>query len=148
LDTFVKLAEGKTLEPRLAPLTSQTLFKTVREACEDNRRGYERRGVTFEIDRQSLDAIDSANVLADHDLLEQAINNLLDNAFKYSYANTEIRVSAHVESDRFSLRISNVGFEIRAEDIPRLRKRGERGEKAQLATGQGAGLGWWLVDNI
>src|SRR5262249_1245318 len=67
---------------------------------------------------------------------------------KYSYANTEIRVSAHVESDRFSLRISNVGFEIRAEDIPRLRKRGERGEKAQLATGQGAGLGWWLVDNI
>jgi signal transduction histidine kinase len=148
LNVFVKLAENKPLELKPAPLTSEFAFKTALEACEDNRRRYEKRRLQFRIERDSFDVLGRVDAAVDPGLFQQAVNNVVDNAFKYSYAGTVIDVRLMMEGDFVAFSVSNRGLEVRREDIPRLKRRGERGERARLASGEGAGLGWWLVDNI
>jgi signal transduction histidine kinase len=85
-------------------------------------------------------------------LIEQALGNLLDNAGKYSYPKTAITTRGglirHKEKPCFYIAVMNYGFPISLSDRNRLTERGYRGTKAMLATGEGAGIGLWIVDRI
>src|SRR5205085_2574061 len=89
------------------------------------------------------------NVEIDPDLLDQAISNLLDNAAKYSFPHTRIDVTwGMTRGDRFHITVLNRGLSIRPDEIRSCRNRGWRGSRAMATTGEGSGIGLWIVENI
>jgi signal transduction histidine kinase len=107
------------------------------------------RGIRFRVDGRFYSLLGVINVEIDPDLLEQAISNLLDNAAKYSFPNTRIDIGwGLTRGDRFHLTVLNKGLTIRAEEVRTCRDRGWRGSMAAATTGEGSGIGLWIVDNI
>jgi len=76
--------------------------------------------------------------------------NLLDNAAKYSFNHTTVHVYAGIthRKGRFQITISNTGLPIHPHEISRCTNRGWRSQKAMMVTGEGSGIGLWIVDNI
>ena len=81
-------------------------------------------------------------------LMEQALVNLLDNAIKYSGADTEIRLT--IESDRnyFFIKVSDQGAGIPEQDLPRIFERFYRVDKGRSRDRGGTGLGLSIVKHI
>jgi two-component system phosphate regulon sensor histidine kinase PhoR len=81
-------------------------------------------------------------------LLEQAVVNLLDNAIKYSDANSLVRVEAGQEHDGIVVRVHDQGRGIGKEHLPRLFERFYRADKARSRDLGGTGLGLAIVKHI
>ena len=88
--------------------------------------------------------------LADVDRLDLIFDNLLDNAVKYSYADTTVRITGGaLPNDKdvwFSFQ--NQGLPISADDVDRLAYRGHRGDKARMSHPEGTGIGLWMVAQL
>lgn len=80
-------------------------------------------------------------IKADRALLEMAINNLLNNAFKYTKKGDKISVKYLIEDKDITLTITNSGNGISQEDLPYIFERYYRGsEVAKHRSGTGIGL--------
>jgi signal transduction histidine kinase len=44
--------------------------------------------------------------------------------------------------------VANEGFEVKPDEVPKLKQRGYRADNAVSATGEGSGIGLWIVDEI
>jgi signal transduction histidine kinase len=106
------------------------------------------RDLRFEVDRHSFDALGAMEIPLDRGLVEQAIGNLLDNAAKYSFPDTLVKVVGGMTKTAFTISVINRGLQMRAEDLSRSLERGWRSEEARLTTGEGSGIGLWLVNHI
>jgi signal transduction histidine kinase len=146
---FSTLSRGESLSPRLDFLSSADLLRLVITNADDTQLLTEpHRGIRIDVDRESVRTLGRILLLADSSFLGQCVGNLLDNAVKYSYRNTTIAVSGTTESDAFTLRISSTGIPIIAGDIERCTQKNWRGKAASTTTGEGSGLGLWIVDNL
>lgn len=79
----------------------------------------------------------------DADKVERALNNILDNAAKFTPSGGEIRVTGAPSTDGgrvIALDVSNTGSRIAEEDLPRVFDRFFRGDRARR-TASGSGLG-------
>ncbi|MBK6795262.1 MAG: ATP-binding protein [Acidobacteria bacterium] len=82
-------------------------------------------------------------------MIEQAIFNLLDNAVKYSFPNSEVRIYVGwTGTGRFHVSVQNKGIKLDPKDINECMTQGWQSEQAKAVDGSGAGLGLWLVNNI
>jgi two-component system phosphate regulon sensor histidine kinase PhoR len=83
-------------------------------------------------------------------LLEQAVTNLLENALKYSPADTTVTVgcAGGVDGDPSRVTVSDNGPGIGAEHLPRLFERFYRVDKARSRQMGGTGLGLAIVKHI
>ncbi|MGB7207202.1 MAG: GAF domain-containing protein [Pyrinomonadaceae bacterium] len=110
------------------------------------------RKIKFQISKESFMKLNQLSVKANFDYLEQAINCLIDNASKYSYEETTVRIfggEESVENQRyFYIAFENLGIEIKPDEIPKLVRRKYRGELAELIIGEGSGIGLWVTDHI
>jgi signal transduction histidine kinase len=79
-------------------------------------------------------------VFADIGLCERVIENLIDNAVRYTPADGSIIVSAAPEKDRMMVRVSDTGSGISPEDIPHLFDRLYRRDRQDSSSGSGLGL--------
>ena len=52
------------------------------------------------------------------------------------------------KGEEYFVSVANEGFEVRPEDASKLKQRGYRSDKAIWATGEGSGIGLWIVDEI
>lgn len=87
-------------------------------------------------------------VEGDRDALSSAVLNLLDNAFKYSPAETPVTLRASVIDGKVTIAVEDKGCGIAAEDRDRIFERFYRGTKTSGGPGQGVGLGLALVKRI
>jgi signal transduction histidine kinase len=144
------IALGKTPVLTLRRLRSDTLAKALVNAANDNKLMIDpKSNVNFRLDGESFKVLVSEECFADYDLLEQAIMNIADNAFKYSSHNSEVRISGGLTgTGRFYISVSNEGTRIRSRDVKRCSERGWRSEEAKLTVGEGSGIGLWIVQNI
>lgn len=98
----------------------------------------------------STEGSDDVLVLVDEEGLRQILNNLIDNAIKYSPANGSITVSwtpePHDEMVRIQVRDTGPG--IKAEFLPRLFERFYRVDKARSRELGGTGLGLSIVKHL
>ena len=93
------------------------------------------------VHRISLDIPpDLPPVRADYSRLERILLNLLTNAFKYSAAETPVRLHIARDDKEIVIRVSDQGTGIAAEDLPHLFERFFRAEGARQAEGIGLGL--------
>jgi len=101
------------------------------------------KGITVHTDLQ-LDG----PVLADPDLLAQAVSNLLDNAVKYTHASGEVTVRAASGGNDMRIAVANTGEEIAPDDLPHIFERFYRGEKSRSRESGGAGIGLSIVQEV
>lgn len=98
---------------------------------------------------QILPASEGPFVLTgDPHLLELALNNLLDNAAKYSHAPAEITVRLSKNDATVTVEVTDKGIGIPAEDMDRIFERFYRVDKAHSRKVGGSGLGLSIVETI
>lgn len=147
---FIDLAREKEIRLTTSSLKADSFIKTLIEAASDNRLMIDpSRNIRFRVDRESFEMLRTLQVRVDHDLLAQAVMNILDNAGKYSFGGSEVRIQGGLtKTGRFQITIVNKGLPIRLEDVQLCKERGWRSGLAELTTGEGGGIGLWIVDNI
>lgn len=88
-------------------------------------------------------------VLADIGLIERVLDNLIDNALRYTSAGGAVKVSLSARGTQVDVRISDTGCGIAAEEIPRLFDRFYRGQSSSNdSADSGAGLGLAIAKRI
>jgi signal transduction histidine kinase len=78
--------------------------------------------------------------LGDRDMVQQAVANLLDNALKFSPADTIITLAAHSVANGIEIIVADQGPGIPEADRARAAERFFRGEAARSTPGSGLGL--------
>jgi two-component system, OmpR family, sensor histidine kinase KdpD len=99
------------------------------------RQQASQRSVALDLGRERVE------VLADCELLNLALMQLLDNAMKYSGSNSVVRVRLECDEGFASIRVTSEGVPIPAEERERVFERFYRGSAGgHVATGSGLGL--------
>ena len=146
---YADLANGRPLRVKLATTSIGDLQRVLIESAMDYELlARDARAIRVSVDRESFERHSSVAIEADTVLFEQAINNLLDNAVKYSYDNTVIQIRCAITSSKCSISVINHGLQIGTDEIERVKERGFRGTGASRVTGEGSGIGLWIVKNI
>ncbi|MEX2271993.1 MAG: HAMP domain-containing sensor histidine kinase [Vicinamibacterales bacterium] len=84
-------------------------------------------------------------LMLDATTLGEAIENLLDNALKYSPPDTTVRVTCARRGNDLYLDVADQGIGIDADEIERVFDRFYRARRGNLHNVRGTGLGLWLV---
>ena len=84
----------------------------------------------FTVDRDAVDGLGGHLLCADSSFLQQCVGNLLDNADKYSYAETEVVVSAALTSRHFVITVASTGVPLMVEDRTRCLERNWRAPRS------------------
>jgi signal transduction histidine kinase/GAF domain-containing protein len=149
---FADLAAEKPLRIQKRSISGDLLNKTMIEAVMDHQlifEHYEGRGVTFHVSSEDFQKLPSGfEVSADENLLHQVINNVLENAGKYSFDDERVLINCGLTKTRFYISVKNTGLRISSSEVDAVKQRGYRGSLAQASTGEGDGIGLWIVDNI
>jgi two-component system sensor histidine kinase QseC len=98
-----------------------------------------RADLRFELDGAQV------RVEGNADLLDMALRNLIDNAFRYTAEGTVVTVVARTENGAAVLGVRDSGGGLHAEELPRVSERFYRGKGA---TAEGSGLGLAIVRRV
>ena len=90
----------------------------------------------------------NVTVNSDAKAIERVLNNLLDNAFKYSPENSIIQISLRKQGEAIRLAVIDQGEGVAEEDQDLVFKRFFRTASARANTQQGSGLGLAIVKNL
>jgi len=93
-------------------------------------------------------ALGEAVIWADEEAMDQILDNLLDNALKYTPEGGEIRVRWRIEGTQVALEVTDTGIGIPAADLPRIFERFYRVDKARSRELGGTGLGLSIVKHL
>jgi signal transduction histidine kinase len=113
----------------------------ISEATQGFRRQLTESDVRIEIDVPP----DVPSVRADRTAIVLALDNLIDNAIRYSGEVKTVTIRASGESERVRFDVIDQGAGIPADDLPQVRRRFVRGRTAR---GPGNGLGLAIVSRI
>lgn len=80
----------------------------------------------------------------DPHLIKQVIQNLLENALKYSMSHTRILISSEDKGEKIVIQITDEGMGISKSDLNYIFQRYYRSKKAKDLTGKSSGLGLYL----
>ena len=95
-----------------------------------------------------LNCANELEVLANPDLLSQAVLNLVDNALKYSEPGGKVEVEAQITESEVVIAVQDWGCGIDSPHLPRLFERFYRVDQARSRQLGGTGLGLALVKHI
>jgi two-component system, OmpR family, heavy metal sensor histidine kinase CusS len=135
---LLSLADAGRLQLKHEPVNLTRMLRDIIEDCQA-------QAPELSVE-QSLAS--EVRVMADPDLLEQALQNLASNAIKYNQAGGRIRFELTREADQVVVRLSNTGPGIPAADHELIFQRFYRADPARSSRVKGAGLGLSLAREI
>jgi two-component system, OmpR family, phosphate regulon sensor histidine kinase PhoR len=94
---------------------------------------------------------DLPEVWADPDKLEQVLLNLIDNATKYSYAESEVKILAQLcaeDTDKIKIDICDSGVGIPQEHLPNIFNKFSRIDNPLTREVEGTGLGLYITKSL
>ncbi len=130
-------ADAGVLKLDLQPVD---LVDLVKERCERFTLLAASRGVKLTVDADEI-----PHVLCDEDRLFQVMDNLLDNALRYSPPNDVVRVEIRSVKNEVFCRVMDAGPGIAPEHLPRIFNRFYRADISRSRKGGGSGLGLSIV---
>lgn len=116
----------------------------LREIVADWKLRSSRKEITLTLEI----ARDLPPIHADVLRIEQVMNNLIDNAIKYTPSGGAVTVRAGAGGDHVELRIEDNGVGIEPRDLPHIFERFYRADKARSREQGGTGLGLSIVKHI
>lgn len=114
------------------------------ECCEQLKDAYPEATIRLNPEESE----DVFNITADPYLMEMAVNNLIENAAKYSKGPAEIDISFRDLGEKIELTITDKGIGIPAQDLEHIFQRFYTVNKSHSAKLGGSGLGLSLVETI
>ena len=120
-------------------------LREVAEACVERHRPRAEARIQrldFEVVRPGL------HVWADEEAVDQILENLLDNALKYTGEGGSIRIRLGTEGEQGTIEVVDSGIGIPAADLPRIFERFYRVDKARSRELGGTGLGLAIVKHL
>jgi two-component system phosphate regulon sensor histidine kinase PhoR len=119
----------------------------VLSACiESSRRRAEARNLNLSLDLGPLD--DETLIMADEEAIRQILDNLIDNAIKYTPDGGAVRVTCRLAGENLSVEVADTGIGIPRDDLPRVFERFYRVDKARSRELGGTGLGLSIVKHL
>ncbi len=117
------------------------------ETCIETHRG---RAEAKELDlRLELGPIDESTlVVADEEAVHQILDNLIDNAIKYTPEGGWVRVACQLSDEAVEIEVADSGIGIPRDDLPRVFERFYRVDKARSREMGGTGLGLSIVKHL
>lgn len=137
--TLGRIESGQEIM-EIQPIALQPLIESCLSRQSDRAKG---KGLVLE----QASADESVYVMADEDALAEIVDNLLDNAIKYT-PQGQIRVRWFREGDHAVLEVSDSGVGIPEKDLPRVFERFYRVDKARSRELGGTGLGLSIVKHL
>ena len=135
-----KIEEGKKQydfeETDITQWMTQTITN-LRNTCPQ-------KGIKF----NSRFSADIPHIAIDKNAMELAINNLLDNAIKFSSGKIVVDIIVEKDENNLFLKISDNGIGIHKKDLNKIFEKFYRGRNASRHTSTGTGLGLTLVRQI
>jgi signal transduction histidine kinase len=118
----------------------------LQKTVETMRPLAQRAGITVTVKRESPSH--SALLAVDRRLLTRALENLLENAIRYTPQGGSIVITWLRKLERFEFSIADTGPGIAPQDLPYVFKPLHRGETSRNRQTGGAGLGLTIVQQI
>jgi signal transduction histidine kinase len=104
----------------------------------------DRKNIKIEIDMDSK----LTSICADEDKFAQIMYNLVDNAIKFSYENSFVKIGARKKEELVEITVKDTGIGIKAEDQNKLFKPFSQVDSFFSRSSHGTGLGLSLVKKI
>lgn len=146
---FATLSRGQQPVSKPERIGVDDLVRLLIAAADDAQvLGDPRRGIRFEVDRDSVRALGRRLVNVDTSFLQQCVGNVLDNAAKYGYEGTRVSISGAVGATALTVAVTSTGIPLRPSELPHVVLRNWRSDTARSTTGEGSGLGLWIVDHL
>lgn len=148
MELHAKISQGRQISctPRKTPLS--TVAKTTLEALIDGRFLIGRHDdIEFSLDANQIEH-PNVQALVDLGHWEQVVDAVVNNAFKYSNANSEVRAKFLLEGKHLALEITNHGIHLCEAGAKECVKPGWRAPEAQEVDQDGSGLGCWLASTL
>ncbi|HEV2966283.1 MAG TPA: ATP-binding protein [Chthoniobacterales bacterium] len=120
------------------------LLRLLSDLVRDWKKKFATKGLEAVVDVSD----DCSIIRADEERLREILDNLLDNAVKYSGKGDKIRLGAQRRDGEIALSVSDTGVGISQEDLPRIFERFYRADKARSRELGGTGLGLSIVKHI
>ncbi|MBQ3410136.1 PAS domain-containing protein [Candidatus Saccharibacteria bacterium] len=144
LDT-TKLDDGK-LKVHMTPVEVSTL---VRSIVEGQVPAIAAKGLQYSFgspdSRNGINIEQLSYASVDVDFLREVVNNLLENAIKYTPAGGAIWVNVRGDGDRVLINVTDSGIGISPEDLKHIFQKFYRVDNSQTREIGGTGLGLYLV---
>ena len=121
-----------------------SLTELVQDVAQKFNLEAERKGLALETEIPG----DAPFVRADIGLIERVLENLIENAIKYTPAGGEVRLTLVAGKDGISTRVADTGRGIPPADLDHIFERFYRVEKARGDAPEGAGLGLAIAHRI
>lgn len=141
-DYFLTLSKYQNVEAKL-PLETLDLAKAVEEVSER---------LTMLATEKKIEIVKNLHevkVLGNKVSLGELITILLDNALKYSHANSQVRVSVEARKNQAVLKVEDSGIGIKSSDLPFVFNRFYRADSSRTKEKvDGYGLGLAIAKNI
>jgi len=117
------------------------------ETCVETHRGRaEAKSLDLYLDLGSVE--ESTLVVADEEAVHQILDNLIDNAIKYTPEGGWIRVACQMTPEAIEIEVADSGIGIPRDDLPRVFERFYRVDKARSREMGGTGLGLSIVKHL
>ncbi len=100
------------------------------------------------IEIRGFDSMQSNSVMADKDMINQVVYNLIDNAVKFTPEGGYIDVSSKGDAEKVIVKIRNSGQGIPSEEIDKIFERFYKIDKSRSYDVKGAGMGLYIVKTI
>ena len=106
------------------------------------------KGIGLRVEAQPGEALqDLPEISVDVERLDQVLDNLIQNAFRYTHPQGEIILSAQSKPEALLIHIRDTGSGIAPEDLPNIFDRFYRGDKSRQQNGE-SGLGLAIARSI
>lgn len=123
------------------------LERAITDCVERHQARAEVKTLTM-VERPPADASADVAAWADPDALRQVMDNLVDNAIKYTPNGGRITVRWTASGDMVSFEVADTGVGIPEADLPRVFERFYRADKSRSRTVGGTGLGLAIVKHL
>ncbi len=151
IDDLLSLSRVET-EEHISPTQTIAVDKLVRSAMMalSNRAQKVNRTIFFrDKTGRGKNNDDDIMILGVHDEMMEVFHNLLDNAIKYGFNNTDITVEMTApDAHHIAFTVINQGEGIEEKHLPRLTERFYRADKSRSRQMGGTGLGLAIVKHI